>query len=143
MFYGDHEHTLDDKGRVAIPAKFREQLGERVWLTRGFDGNLLGFSDTRWQQLAQDLDKLSIADPNSRELRRQIFGSASECEPDKQGRIVVPQPLRTSAKLSGTAVFAGIGSYFEIWSVDGWAARTASFDVNASNLAQYLGPLGL
>jgi MraZ protein len=143
MLYGNHEHTLDDKGRVAIPARFREQLGELVYLTRGFDGNLIGFSAARWGALSAELERLTLSDPKARQLRRYLFGNATDSTLDKQGRIVIPPPLREAVELGAQVMIIGLGNHFEIWSQARWTDQASKLDVTGDDLAPYLASLGL
>lgn len=143
MFLGEYEHNLDEKGRLAIPSRFREELGERVFVTQGFDGNLMGFSEPRWQKLAEDLERLTFAQADARGLRRMLFGRASEGELDRQGRITIPPNLREAAALSEQVVLVGMNTYFEIWSRERWEHVSSALDANTSALAEQLAALGL
>ena len=100
MFLGEFEHTIDDKGRVAVPARFREDLKEGLVLTRGFDHCLQVFPRPTWQSLAQRISSLSLGNEEARNLRRLLFSGAAEVEVDRQGRILIPQNLREYAALS-------------------------------------------
>jgi MraZ protein len=94
VFLGEFEHTIDEKGRVAIPARFREELGERFVVTKGFDLCLQAFPMSYWQELTEKVNRLPIGSPDARNIRRILFSPAAEVEIDRQGRILVPQPLR-------------------------------------------------
>jgi MraZ protein len=143
MFLGEYEHNLDDKGRLAIPARFREELGETVIVTRGFERCLMGFTLARWGKLAEDIDRLTLSQGDARNLRRFLFASASEAPIDKQGRILIPQNLRGYAGLEEQVVIAGMNAYFEIWSRGRWDEVLSTLDANGSLLAEQLAALGL
>src|SRR5436190_3647129 len=99
VFLGEYEHNLDDKGRLAIPSRFREELGEGVVITRGFDRCLMGFPRPIWEQLAQQVSGLSLGQGEARSLRRLLFSGAADMALDRQGRILLPQNLREYAEL--------------------------------------------
>jgi MraZ protein len=143
MFLGEYEHSLDDKGRLAIPARFREELGEKVFITRGFDRCLMGFTQVRWEKLAEDLDRLTLAQSDARNLRRFLFANAAEGEFDRQGRVIIPQNLREHAGLEEQVVLAGMNTYFEIWSRGRWDDVINALNENGGALAEQLAALGL
>jgi MraZ protein len=120
MFLGQYEHTIDEKGRLTIPAKFREELGDGLILTQGFEGSLLALPPDLFEQMSNRVRSMSITDSNSRALRRFIFASASLIEIDKAGRMLLPSFLRDSANLADNAVLVGNGEYFEVWSPEVW-----------------------
>jgi MraZ protein len=120
MFLGQYEHTIDEKGRLTIPAKYREDLGDGLILTQGFEGSLLALPPDLFEQMSNRVRSMSITDSNSRALRRFIFAAASLIEIDKSGRILLPAFLRESANLADNAVLVGNGEYFEVWSPENW-----------------------
>lgn len=120
MFLGSFQHNLDDKGRLMIPARFRETLDGGAYITQGFDRCLMVMTGEYFRQVIIKLDTISITDPNGRLLRRMILGNAFQVELDKVGRVLVPQSLRTFAGLNGEAIVAGQGEYFEVWSPAEW-----------------------
>jgi MraZ protein len=133
MFLGRYEHTIDEKGRITIPAKYREEMGETVVVTQGLDGNLLAYPPDLFDLLTEKIRKLSVADPNSRRLRRIFFSNAEKIDFDKAGRILLPAFLRASANLSEMAVLVGNGEYFELWSPENWQVQQTSLnDVEAN-----------
>jgi MraZ protein len=133
MFLGRYEHNIDEKGRITIPSKFREALGETVAVTQGFDGNLQAYPPDLFDLLAERIRGLSLMDPNSRMLRRIFFSNAEKINFDKAGRILLPAFLRASANLSDTAVLVGSGEYFELWSPENWQVQQTSLsDVEAN-----------
>lgn len=141
MFLGEYEHNLDDKGRVAVPARFREELGEGVIVTRGFDRCLMAFPRSRWDKLAEQLNTLTLGQADARNLRRLIFSGASDTPLDRQGRILIPQNLREYAGLSEQVVIAGVNTHFEIWSQTRWNDVLESLDANGSVYAEQLAAL--
>ncbi len=137
MFLGEYEHSVDAKGRIAVPAKFRTQLEGGLVVTRGFERCLQVYPMEQWQTLSERVSSLSIAPAEARQLRRLLFSSAFDTEVDKQGRIVLPTGLREYAGIGDNAVVAGMNTYFEIWSQTDWdAAMEALGNVDASIAAQ-------
>ncbi|EFO79334.1 MraZ protein [Oscillochloris trichoides DG-6] len=143
MFLGEFEHSIDDKGRVAIPARFREELSEGMVLTRGFDACLQAFPRAIWQQLAQKVSSLSLGSPEARTLRRMLFSNAAEVEVDRQGRILVPQNLREYAGLAEQVVISGMDTYFELWSADRWRNVMEQLDTSGAGIAAQLAAVGI
>ena len=120
MFLGQHEHTIDEKGRMTIPARFREALEAGAYITQGFDQNLIVLTSPDFEKLTQVLNRMSLTDPTARQLRRHFFANADRLEVDKAGRILLPQFLRQVAHLDGNAMVVGAGEYVEIWSKSLW-----------------------
>ena len=120
MFLGQYEHSVDEKGRMTIPAKFREQLDGGAFVTQGFDRNLMVLTKETFDRLYNRVNQMSMTDPTVRQLRRLIFSNASQVEIDKSGRLLFPQFLRDTASLQGTTMIVGVGEYFEIWSPELW-----------------------
>jgi MraZ protein len=143
MFLGEYEHTLDDKGRLAIPARFRDELSEGVVITRGFDRCLMGFPVQTWEALAAQAGSLPLGPGNNRNLQRLLFSGASDMTLDRQGRILIPQNLRDYANLGEQVVITGMHKYFEIWSRERWAEVLESLDVNAGLFAEQMAALSL
>jgi MraZ protein len=143
MFLGEYEHSLDEKGRLAIPARFREELGEIVYVTRGFDRCLMGFTREKWEELSQQVSQLAVGARDARDLRRLLFSNAAELQPDRQGRILIPQNLREYANLGEQVILAGLSTYFEIWSSERWQEVLDKIDDNGSVLAEQLAALGI
>jgi MraZ protein len=143
VFLGEFEHVIDDKGRVAIPARFREELGEGLILTRGFERCLQAFPRPVWQALSQRISSLSLGNEEARNLRRMLFANAAEVEVDRQGRILIPQNLREYAGLSEQVIIAGLDTYFELWAYDRWQNVLESLDSNGSSIAEQLSALGI
>ena len=120
MFLGEFEHTIDDKGRITIPAKFRGRLAAGLVVTKGIDTCLWLYPMDRWDMLAQEISTLPLTDPKAREFRRQVFGGASDSVPDKQGRVNLPPYLREYAHIDKQAMIIGLHDHCEIWNPDTW-----------------------
>ncbi len=120
MFLGEFKHTIDDKGRLTIPAKFRGDLAAGLVLTRGFDRNLMVYPAAGWENLAERIMARSLTDRRVREFRRRVFSGATDLAPDRQGRILIPPYLRDFAEIEGSVVVAGMYDYIEIWSETAW-----------------------
>ncbi len=118
MLIGSYEHNIDPKGRVIIPAKFREELGEVFYATRGNDKTIAVFSAKAWEALGEKIASLPSA--KTVKLRRFLFSNAAELEPDKQGRVLIPQKLREYAGIEKDVVINGAGSRVEIWDSKAW-----------------------
>lgn len=142
MFMGQYNHTIDAKGRVIIPAKFRDKLGETFVITKGLDECLYGYSQEDWDELAGKIAALPITNPSSRKFTRFFVGSAAECELDKQGRILVPAPLREYADLNKDVVLVGAAGKIEIWSRERYEAGTASYEDNMDDVVASMEELG-
>ena len=138
MFMGEYEHALDDKGRIIIPNKFREQLGEHFVMTLGSDGCLYIYPDEAWQEFAKKLSELP-GTKEARQAQRYFLAGAVECEPDKQGRVGIPQRLREHAGIMREVVSVGMLNKIEIWSRERWndANSLESVDSITDNLAGY------
>ena len=134
MFLGKFVHTLDSKGRLTIPAKFRADLEEGLVVTRGMDDCLFAFPMARWEQLAAQISDLPITDGRARSLKRFLFANASDLSPDKQGRVLIPPRLREFAGLDGEVLVAGLNDYFEIWSPEAWHEVRGQGDGDGSDL---------
>jgi MraZ protein len=135
MFLGQFQHNLDDKGRLMIPARFRELLEGGAFITQGFDKCLMVMTEAYFKQVYERIEAMNLADPTARLLRRLILSNAYPIEVDKVGRILVPQNLRTFLGVpSGELVVAGQGEYFEVWTPTTWAEQMALLqDVEANN----------
>ncbi len=120
MFIGEYRHSIDDKGRVIIPVKFRPQLGENFIATKGLDGCLFLFPMEEWRDFEVKLASLKLGSKKARAVNRAFFGSASECQLDKQGRIIVPKPLRDYARLTKDICVVGVSERIEIWDAGIW-----------------------
>jgi len=137
MFLGQYHHNLDEKGRLTIPAKFREDLLEGAYLTQGFDRNLRLLTASDFNLLAEKINRLSMTDPSIRQLRRLIFANASEIQLDRLGRTLIPQFLREFAGLNSEAVIVGVGEAIEIWSPENWATQEDDLQDADANVARF------
>ena len=134
MFLGHYQHNLDDKGRLMIPARFRELLEGGAFITQGFDKCLMVMSEAYFKQVYERIEAMNLADPTARLLRRLILSNAYPVEVDKVGRILVPQNLRTFLQMEGEAIVAGQGEYFEVWKPAEWNEQMAAVqDVEANS----------
>jgi len=143
VFLGEFEHSVDEKGRVAVPARFREELAEGIILTRGFERCLQAFPRPTWERLRERVSGLSLGSEESRLLRRLLFSGATDVEVDRQGRILVPQNLREYAGLGEQVVLAGMDTFFEVWSSERWRTVLDTIDSQGSAIAQQLSALGM
>jgi MraZ protein len=143
VFLGEYEHTIDDKGRLAVPARFRDYLAQGVVITRGFDPCLIGFTRAHWDRLAQKVSALSFGQVGSRDMQRRLFSAATDLPVDKQGRILIPQTLREFAGLGDSVMVTGMNEYFEIWATDRWKAVLEKIDNDPQTFAQQLFDLGI
>lgn len=138
MFLGRYDHTIDDKGRLTIPVRFREPLANGAYVTQGFDRNLMVLTAPFFDQISTRVNQLSMTDPVARTLKRLIFSSAERCDIDRAGRMLLPQFLREAARLNGAAMIVGAGDYFEIWSPELWSEQNdllQDADANAQRFA--------
>ncbi len=127
MFMGEYKHSIDPKGRLIMPAKFREELGTSFVITRGLDHCLLVYRKEEWEQFAAKLQQLPMNKQSNRKMQRFFMGAAVECEADKQGRIRIPEGLAIYAELGKDVVLEGVTSRIEIWNRERWEAAN-SFD---------------
>ncbi len=141
MFLGRYAHSLDAKGRLAIPARFREALAEGLVLTRGIDRCLSLYPMAAWLPLAERVSALPITDPDARNFRRMVFAEAVNLELDAQGRILVPPELRRYAALEREAVVVGVHTAIEVWSPERWDAVDSLMDHDGVAIAQRLATL--
>ena len=141
MFMGEYSHTIDTKGRLIIPSKFREELGETFVVTKGLDGCLFVFSDEEWKAFEIKLKSLPLTNKNARQFARFFVAGATPCELDKQGRILLPQTLREFAGLDKEVVLTGMMNRVEIWSKEKWI-ENSSCD-NMDDIAEQMSDLGL
>ncbi|SFD82650.1 MraZ protein [Lentibacillus persicus] len=120
MFMGEFQHNIDTKGRIIVPAKFREELGDNFVVTRGLDKCLFAYPMDEWKILEEKLKKLPLTKKDARAFTRFFFSGAVECEVDKQGRINIPQPLRNYAALDKECVVIGVSNRVEFWADENW-----------------------
>lgn len=138
MFMGEHQHSVDSKGRLIIPAKFREGLGASFVVTRGLDRCLFVYPTEEWKQLEQKLKALPFTRSDARAFTRFFFSGAVECELDKQGRVNIPQHLREYAQISKECVVIGVSSRVEIWSKASWGDYFKKSEDSFSDIAEQI-----
>ena len=143
MFIGEYSATLDDKGRVSIPVKFRPALKSKVVVTRGLDNSLFLYSLDEWKKLAEKLASLPISTANTRAFSRLMLAGAMDCEVDKQGRIIIPTYLKEFAKMGKRVVVAGLYNRIEIWSEELWSTYKSQTEAASNAIAEQLGNLGV
>jgi MraZ protein len=141
VFLGRYAHSLDVKGRLAIPARYREALAEGLVLTRGIDRCLALYPLDAWRPLAEKVASLPLTDADARNFRRLVFAAAADLLLDGQGRVLIPPDLRRYAELEREALIVGVDTAIEIWSPARWAEVEASLDADGVEIAQRLGSL--
>ena len=141
MLMGEYNHSLDAKGRFIVPAKLREQLGERFVISKGLDGCLFAFPPGEWAKRKAKIQDLPLTNMRARKFARHILAGASEMELDKQGRVLLPLNLREAAKLEKDIVLCGVGSRMEIWDKDTWQSYSLYDDME--EVAENMADLGI
>ena len=141
MFMGEYNHTVDEKGRLIIPAKYREELGNEFVVTKGLDGCLFAYGLSEWPVLEEKLRALPLTNKDARAFARFMLAGAASVEIDKQGRILLPQVLRNFAEIEKEVVLIGVASRFEIWNRTKWEEN--SIDDNVEELAEKMENLGI
>ncbi len=143
MFMGEYQHNIDGKGRLIIPARLREELGERSVLTRGLENCLFLFSGSEWEEMSGKLRALPMTSGDARAFSRFFFSGAAECEFDKQGRIMIPGTLRAYASLERDVTIVGVSSRVEIWDQTRWQEYIAKAETSYSEIAEQIEGLGI
>lgn len=141
MFMGEYNHTVDAKGRLIVPAKFRELLGEEFVVTKGLDGCLFVYSKEEWDVIEEKFRGVSQFSKDARKFARFFFAGAAVCEVDKQGRILLPAVLRDYAEIGKEVVLAGVLNHIEIWNKDKWLETNEYDDVE--EIAEHMAELGI
>ncbi|PKR78530.1 cell division/cell wall cluster transcriptional repressor MraZ [Halalkalibacillus sediminis] len=136
MFMGEYQHNIDTKGRVIVPAKFREDLGQSFVITRGLDKCLFAYPLDEWKNLEEKLKKLPLTKKDARAFTRFFFSGAVDCEIDKQGRANVPSPLRSYADLEKECVVIGVSNRIEIWAKDKWEEYVKESEESFTEIAE-------
>lgn len=139
MFIGEFHHSLDDKGRLSIPAKFRATLAEGAVVTRGLDKTLFLYPKTEWEKLATKIAALPLGQSDTRAFARLMLAGAMECELDKAGRVVLPEYLRGYAALAKNVVVTGLYDRLEIWDEDAWNTYATETAKSGNDIAERLG----
>ena len=143
MFIGEFQHTIDAKGRLIMPARFRDELGDTFVLTKGLDNCLFIYPKTEWQVVQTKLKALPLTNKDARAFVRFFFSGASECEADKQGRVLIPSNLREHAGLERDVVVIGVANRAEIWSKELWNAYNSNPNLSYDEIAEKMEELGI
>ncbi len=138
--FGKYTHNVDPKGRLFVPAKLREELGDVFYVMIGLENSLLVFPEAKWEKVTESFNSVPLSDAGA---LRYIRANVAKCEPDKQGRFVIPPILRQYARLNGDVTFLGQGDHAEIWDAAAYEAKEAAFLGGPDNLAAALKGLGL
>jgi MraZ protein len=143
MLIGEYRHTMDEKSRLSLPAKFRKEMGKKIIITRGLDQCLFVYPITEWKKFSEKLAGLSVGSADSRALARSFLGSATEIDVDASGRILVADTLKKIAGLGTKVVVAGIHNRVELWDEKVWDTYTTQVDKQTESLAQKLADIGM
>ena len=143
MFIGEYNHNLDNKGRLAVPVKFRNDLKKGAVVTKGLDGCLFLYTMGEWKTLAEKLSKLPISQSNTRAFARLMLAGAMDTRIDKQGRIVLPDYLRKYAALKKKVIINGLYNRLEIWDENGWEKYKNKTEKESEDIAEKLGEIGV
>ena len=143
MLVGQYNHNVDDKGRLSVPTKFREELGISFIVTKGLDNCLFAYSKEEWAKFEEKLKSLPLTNPNARNFIRFFFAGATECEIDKQGRINLPQSLREYAGLTKEVSVIGVLTRVEIWDKEKWNNYTSPENMDVDEIANQMSNLGI
>ncbi len=143
MFIGEYRHIVDEKGRLAIPMKFRKKLQQGAVVTRGLDNCLFVYAMDEWTKLAERISALPFSQANTRAFSRLMLAGAMDVDVDKQGRIVLPEYLRHYAKIAKDVVVAGLYSRIEIWDAKAWEEYKARTEKDSNDIAERMGELGV
>ena len=142
MFTGEYDHSLDPKGRLIIPARLREQLGDQFMMTKGFDGCLALYPQKEWQRIEESFQSQAMLSKEKRRFMRSFFAGAAECEVDKQGRMLIPAKLREYAGIEKEVVLIGVYTKVEIWSKERYLQETADYG-DMDEFAEAMEKLGI
>ena len=143
MLIGEYEHSLDAKGRLILPVKLRNDIGEKFIITKGLDGCLFVFSQTEWSNFESKLKELPLTNKNARDFVRFFLSGATECEIDKQGRFLIVNNLRTYANIEKEVIIIGVGTRIEIWNKETWKKYNSSENISADDIAENMTMLGI
>lgn len=138
MFLGEYTYTLDDRGRIAIPARFREEFKAGLVLARGMDRCITAYPPGSWQRLTEQLEGLSFTRGDARRLQRAIYAGAFEAELDRQGRVLIPAPLREYAGIREEVAVVGANDHLELWDQAAWAQERRELDNQLAEIAERL-----
>ncbi len=143
MLIGEYTHTLDDKNRLSLPSKFRQEMGKKVIVTPGLDGCLFVFTLKQWKEISSKLSNSSMLQSDARSFNRFMFGGAEEADVDSIGRILLPEFLKKRAKLKEKVVIIGVEDRVEIWNEEEWLDYKRTIERKADTLAEKLGSVGV
>jgi MraZ protein len=143
MFIGEYQNSIDSKGRIIVPSKFRDQLGSKFILTKGLDNCLYIYPMEEWSRFEDKLGSLPVSNKDARAFVRYFFSSAVECEVDKQGRLTIPQNLREHAKIDKELVTIGVLSKIEIWSKQEWDNYNEGSNLGPDDIADKMAEFGI
>ena len=143
MFIGEHQHSLDEKGRLIVPSKFREDLGYEFVITKGLDHCLFVYPKNEWEVIEEKLKTLPLTNKDARAFIRFFFSGASECTLDKQGRVLIPSNLREHSQLEKEAIVIGVSTRIEIWSKEKWESYNDDDNLSYDAIAEKMAELGI
>lgn len=143
MFMGEYNHSIDSKGRLIIPSKLREDLGESFVITKGLDGCLFIYTEKEWENIENKFREMPLTTKDARKFSRFFFAGAAKMETDKQGRILIPNSLREFALLKKDVVLVGVLDRVEIWNKDNWEHNTLVSDEDMDEIAEHMSNMGL
>jgi len=143
MFIGEYSHTIDNKGRLAVPVKFRTKLAEGAVITRGLDNCLFLYPRDEWQKMADKLSNLPISQANTRGFARMMLAGAMDVKIDSQGRVLVPDYLRRFANLKKEIIVAGLFNRLEVWDSTAWDKYRTDVETRSQEIAEKMGELGI
>jgi len=142
MFIGEYRHNTDSKGRIIVPARFRDELGNRLFLTKGLDNCIFVYTPSQWDTIIEQLNKLPTTKKELRQYIHMVTSKAAECEVDSAGRILIPQNLMEGAGILKECVILGVSNHVEIWSQKNWEAyeaeASAAYENVAENVTEYI-----
>lgn len=143
MFIGEYRHSLDNKNRLIMPAKFRDELGPNFVITKGLDNCLFIYSGEEWKIIENKLKALPMTNKDARAFVRFFFAGATECEIDKQGRALIPSNLKEFAKIDKDAVIIGVSTRLELWSLEEWNKFNSDANISYEDVAEKMSQLGI
>ena len=143
MYIGEYNHSVDAKGRVSLPARFRDELSENFYITKGLESCLFIYDETEWRRMDEKMRRLSMTAKSARGFLRMFYGSAQELSFDKQGRIIIPPPLRAYAEIEKEVVIIGVSSRIEVWSKENWAKYIEKTSASYEDIAEQLDSLDI
>ena len=143
LFIGEYLHSIDAKGRVIIPSKFREELGDTFIVTKGLDNCLFVYPKSEWESFEIKLKQLPLTSKDARAFVRLFFAGATECELDKQGRVIIPANLREHGKLDKDVVIIGVSTRVEVWGKEEWDSYNEASALSYDEIAERMAQLGI